>query len=169
MWQNIWDTDADGAYLIKTPDDLQSLQTQVNDKGFNYKSKWFRLANDIDMKQFDNWTPIGIVGNAFAGNLDGGTYSIRNLSINTTNNNANAGLFGEVSGSTFQKLTLKDVSVTGRYYCGSLVGSLATNGVGITLVDITAKNIQITSSSGNAGGLVGYCPNINAKTVQSKW
>lgn len=159
MWQNIWDTDADGAYLIKTPDDLQSLQTQVNDKGFNYKSKWFRLANDIDMKQFDNWTPIGIVGNAFAGNLDGGTYSIRNLSINTTNNNANAGLFGEVSGSTFQKLTLKDVSVTGRYYCGSL----ATNGVGITLVDITAKNIQITSSSGNAGGLVGYCPNINAK------
>lgn len=163
MWQNIWDTDADGAYLIKTPDDLQSLQTQVNDKGFNYKSKWFRLANDIDMKQFDNWTPIGIVGNAFAGNLDGGTYSIRNLSINTTNNNANAGLFGEVSGSTFQKLTLKDVSVTGRYYCGSLVGSLATNGVGITLVDITAKNIQITSSSGNAGGLVGYCPNINAK------
>ena len=163
VWQNIWDTDADGAYLIKTPDDLQSLQTQVNDKGFNYKSKWFRLANDIDMKQFDNWTPIGIVGNAFAGNLDGGTYSIRNLSINTTNNNANAGLFGEVSGSTFQKLTLKDVSVTGRYYCGSLVGSLATNGVGITLVDITAKNIQITSSSGNAGGLVGYCPNINAK------
>lgn len=163
MWQNIWDTDADGAYLIKTPDDLQSLQTQVNDKGFNYKSKWFRLANDIDMKQFDNWTPIGIVGNAFAGNLDGGTYSIRNLSIKTTNNNANAGLFGEVSGSTFQKLTLKDVSVTGRYYCGSLVGSLATNGVGITLVDITAKNIQITSSSGNAGGLVGYCPNINAK------
>lgn len=163
VWQNIWDTDADGAYLIKTPDDLQSLQTQVNDKGFNYKSKWFRLANDIDMKQFDNWTPIGIVGNAFAGNLDGGTYSIRNLSINTTNNNANAGLFGEVSGSTFQKLTLKDVSVTGRYYCGSLVGSLATNGVGITLVDITAKNIQITSNSGNAGGLVGYCPNINAK------
>lgn len=163
VWQNIWDTDADGAYLIKTPDDLQSLQTQVNDKGFNYKSKWFRLANDIDMTQFDIWTPIGIVGNAFAGNLDGGTYSIRNLSINTTNNNANAGLFGEVSGSTFQKLTLKDVSVTGRYYCGSLVGSLATNGVGITLVDITAKNIQITSSSQNAGGLVGYCPNINAK------
>lgn len=163
VWQNIWDTDADGAYLIKTPDDLQSLQTQVNDKGFDYKSKWFRLANDIDMKQFDNWTPIGIVGNAFAGNLDGGTYSIRNLSINTTDNNANAGLFGEVSGSTFQKLTLKDVSVTGRYYCGSLVGSLATNGAGITLVDITAKNIQITSSSQNAGGLVGYCPNINAK------
>lgn len=163
VWQNIWDTDADGAYLIKTPDDLQSLQTQVNDKGFDYKSKWFRLANDIDMKQFDNWTPIGIVGNAFAGNLDGGTYSIRNLSINTTDNNANAGLFGEVSGSTFQKLTLKDVSVTGRYYCGSLVGSLATNGAGITLVDITAKNIQITSSRQNAGGLVGYCPNINAK------
>lgn len=136
VWQNIWDTDADGAYLIKTPDDLQSLQTQVNDKGFNYKGKWFRLANDIDMTQFDNWTPIGIVGNAFAGNLDGNHYTIRNLKVNVAS--GYAGMFGYASYTTFQNLTLDSPVVTGNSYCGSLIGY---DNDGATLINITANNV----------------------------
>lgn len=158
MWQNIWDTDADGAYLIKTPDDLQSLQTQVNDKGFNYKSKWFRLANDIDMKQFDNWTPIGIVGNAFAGNLDGNHYTIRNLKVNVAS--GYAGMFGYASYTTFQNLTLDSPVVTGNSYCGSLIGY---DNDGATLINITANNVAVNSGNASAGGLVGRSGNISAK------
>ena len=158
MWQNIWDTDADGAYLIKTPDDLQSLQTQVNDKGFDYKSKWFRLANDIDMKQFDNWTPIGIVGNAFAGNLDGNHYTIRNLKVNVAS--GYAGMFGYASYTTFQNLTLDSPVVTGNSYCGSLIGY---DNDGATLINITANNVAVNSGNASAGGLVGRSGNISAK------
>ena len=158
VWQNIWDTDADGAYLIKTPDDLQSLQTQVNDKGFDYKSKWFRLANDIDMKQFDNWTPIGIVGNAFAGNLDGNHYTIRNLKVNVAS--GYAGMFGYASYTTFQNLTLDSPVVTGNSYCGSLIGY---DNDGATLINITANNVAVNSGNASAGGLVGRSGNISAK------
>lgn len=158
VWQNIWDTDADGAYLIKTPDDLQSLQTQVNDKGFNYKGKWFRLANDIDMTQFDNWTPIGIVGNAFAGNLDGNHYTIRNLKVNVAF--GYAGMFGYASYTTFQNLTLDSPVVTGNSYCGSLIGY---DNDGATLINITANNVAVNSGSASAGGLVGRSGNISAK------
>ena len=158
VWQNIWDTDADGAYLIKTPDDLQSLQTQVNDKGFNYKDKWFRLANDIDMTQFDNWTPIGIVGNAFAGNLDGNHYTIRNLKVNVAS--GYAGMFGYASYTTFQNLTLDSPVVTGNSYCGSLIGY---DNDGATLINITANNVAVNSGNASAGGLVGRSGNISAK------
>lgn len=158
VWQNIWDTDADGAYLIKTPDDLQSLQTQVNDKGFDYKSKWFRLANDIDMKQFDNWTPIGIAGNAFAGNLDGNHYTIRNLKVNVAS--GYAGMFGYASYTTFQNLTLDSPVVTGNSYCGSLIGY---DNDGATLINITANNVAVNSGNTSAGGLVGRSGNISAK------
>lgn len=158
VWQNIWDTDADGAYLIKTPDDLQSLQTQVNDKGFNYKGKWFRLANDIDMTQFDNWTPIGIVGNAFAGNLDGNHYTIRNLKVNVAS--GYAGMFGYASYTTFQNLTLDSPVVTGNSYCGSLIGY---DNDGATLINITANNVAVNSGNASAGGLVGRSGNISAK------
>ena len=158
VWQNIWDTDADGAYLIKTPDDLQSLQTQVNDKGFNYKGKWFRLANDIDMTQFDNWTPIGIVENAFAGNLDGNHYTIRNLKVNVAS--GYAGMFGYASYTTFQNLTLDSPVVTGNSYCGSLIGY---DNDGATLINITANNVAVNSGNASAGGLVGRSGNISAK------
>ena len=158
VWQNIWDTDADGAYLIKTLDDLQSLQTQVNDKGFNYKGKWFRLANDIDMTQFGNWTPIGIVGNAFAGNLDGNHYTIRNLKVNVAS--GYAGMFGYASYTTFQNLTLDSPVVTGNSYCGSLIGY---DNDGATLINITANNVAVNSGNASAGGLVGRSGNISAK------
>lgn len=144
--------------MIKTPDDLQSLQTQVNDKGFNYKGKWFRLANDIDMTQFDNWTPIGIVGNAFAGNLDGNHYTIRNLKVNVAS--GYAGMFGYASYTTFQNLTLDSPVVTGNSYCGSLIGY---DNDGATLINITANNVAVNSGNASAGGLVGRSGNISAK------
>lgn len=155
VWQNIWDTDADGAYLIRTPDDLQSLQTQVNDKDFNYKSKWFRLANDIDMTQFDNWTPIG----GFEGNLDGGMHSIQNLTVSVTDNSTYTGLFSGVTGSKFQNLKLENVSATGGSYCGSLAG----HGAGATLINVTATNIRVTSRNSFAGGLIGRDDYLSAE------
>ncbi len=160
VWSPIWAGSGTEAAPYEIPDvgKLTALQTQVNDKGFNYKSKWFRLANDIDMKQFDNWTPIGIVGNAFAGNLDGNHYTIRNLKVNVAS--GYAGMFGYASYTTFQNLTLDSPVVTGNSYCGSLIGY---DNDGATLINITANNVAVNSGNASAGGLVGRSGNISAK------
>ena len=160
VWSPIWAGSGTEAAPYEIPDvgKLTALQTQVNDKGFNYKGKWFRLANDIDMTQFDNWTPIGIVGNAFAGNLDGNHYTIRNLKVNVAS--GYAGMFGYASYTTFQNLTLDSPVVTGNSYCGSLIGY---DNDGATLINITANNVAVNSGNASAGGLVGRSGNISAK------
>ena len=146
QWHNIWvgtGTEAD-PYQIPSIDELTKLQEQVNGKGFDYKDKWFKLTGSIDMSNV-NWVPIA----GFGGNLDGNHCTIRGLNVNVAS--GYAGLFGSTSYSTFQDLTLESPMVTGNYYCGSLVGY----GWGTTLINITAKNVAVSSTGRSAGGLAG--------------
>ena len=164
QWDKIWDTDGDGAYLIKTPDDLQSLQTQVNDKGFNYTDKWFRLASNIDLKDIGNWTPIGNGKTAFGGNLDGNNNIISGLNVNTSAQYA--GLFGRVapqgtSGSAVGTLVIKNLTVSGSVesttggtsYCGGVVGLLSTNRQ-VTFSSVHF-NGTVKRTSSHCGGIIG--------------
>lgn len=148
--ETIWDTDEDGAYLIKNPTDLKSLQTQVNDKGFDYTGKWFRLTENIALT--DEWTPIGKFRAEFCGNLDGNHKSISGLNVNTSTQYA--GLFGTVGEITVQSLTLQDGSVicTGATsWCGGLAG----NG-SLLLSDVHIVNMAISGDGiGGTGGILG--------------
>lgn len=150
QWETIWDTDEDGAYLIKNPTDLKSLQTQVNDKGFDYTGKWFRLTENIALT--DEWTPIGKFRAEFCGNLDGNHKSISGLNVNTST--PYAGLFGTVGEITVQSLTLQDGSVicTGATsWCGGLAG----NG-SLLLSDVHIVNMAISGDGiGGTGGILG--------------
>lgn len=150
QWETIWDTDEDGAYLIKNPTDLKSLQTQVNDKGFDYTGKWFRLTENIALT--DEWTPIGKFRAEFCGNLDGNHKSISGLNVNTSTQYA--GLFGTVGEITVQSLTLQDGSVicTGATsWCGGLAG----NG-SLLLSDVHIVNMAISGDGiGGTGGILG--------------
>lgn len=150
QWDSIWAGDGSNSdpYQISNAEKLTALQTQVNDKGFDYKDKHFALTGDIDLTGM-SWTPIGIAENSFAGNLNGNHCTIRGLNVNVTS--SYAGLFGSASYSTFQDLTLESPVVTGNSYCGSLVGY----GTGTTLINITAKNVAVSSTGGAAGGLAG--------------
>lgn len=145
VWSPIWagsGTEAD-AYQISNAADLTALQTQVNDQGFTYDGKWFKLTDSISLT--GNWTPIG-TPMAFAGSLDGNGKTIDGLNVNVIS--GNAGLFDSASGGTFKDLKLNG-TVNGTFYTGGLIGG----GSGVTLDNIEAN---VTVSGGSyTGGLVG--------------
>ena len=150
QWEAIWDTDEDGAYLIKNPADLKSLQTQVNDKGFDYTGKWFRLTEDIALT--DEWTPIGKFRAEFCGNLDGNHKSISGLNVNS--DVPYAGLFGDAGDISVRSLTLRDGTVIctdSTISCGGLAG----RGY-LLLSDVHVVNMTISGGGdGGTGGILG--------------
>lgn len=152
VWQTIWGTDnADDAYLIKTENDLKALQTQVNDKGFDYTGKWFRLWDNIALT--GNWTPIGKYRAEFCGNLDGNQKSISGLNVNS--DAQYAGLFGNVGKITVHSLTLRDGAVICTNGATSWCGGLAASG-SLLLNDVHIVNMTISGDGiGGTGGILG--------------
>ena len=163
VWENIWTgsgTEAD-AYQISNAADLTALQTQVNENGFSYTGKWFRLTNNIDLNN-ELWTPIGIDAlHSFGGSLDGGGKTISGLKVET--NGAWAGLFGSVRGTygvpmTMRDLTLKNGSVkftsSGTSFSGGLV-AIVEGGIALELRNVVAENLTVSGDISGSGGLLG--------------
>ena len=163
VWSPIWAGSGSEAdpYLIPSTEKLKALQTQVNDKGFNYKGKWFRLTNNIDLNN-ELWTPIGVDAlHSFGGSLDGGGKTISGLKVET--NGAWAGLFGSVRGTygvpmTMRDLTLKNGSVkftsSGTSYSGGLVAAVEGETV-LELRNVVAENLTVSGGIFGSGGLLG--------------
>lgn len=163
VWENIWTgsgTEAD-AYQISNAADLTALQTQVNENGFSYTGKWFRLTNNIDLNN-ELWTPIGVDAlHSFGGSLDGGGKTISGLKVET--NGAWAGLFGSVRGTygvpmTMRDLTLKNGSVkftsSGTSCSGGLVAAVEGETV-LELRNVVAENLTVSGGIFGSGGLLG--------------
>ena len=154
QWENIWagtGTEAD-PYQIADADKLTALATQVNDKGFDYTGKWFKLMKDIALT--GEWTPIGNSKTAFDGNLDGNQKSISGLNVNTSTQYA--GLFGAVGKTTVQSLTLQDGSVTCTNGASSWCGGLAGRSASLLLSDVHIVNMAISGDGlGGTGGILG--------------
>lgn len=163
VWENIWTgsgTEAD-AYQISNAADLTALQTQVNENGFSYTGKWFRLTNNIDLNN-ELWTPIGVDSlHSFGGSLDGGGKTISGLKVET--NGALAGLFGSVRGTygvpmTMRDLTLKNGSVkftsSGTSCSGGLV-AIVEGETALELRNVVAENLTVSGGRSGSGGLLG--------------
>lgn len=168
VWENIWTgsgTEAD-AYQISNAADLTALQTQVNENGFSYTGKWFRLTNNIDLNN-EPWTPIGVDAlHSFGGSLDGGGKAISGLKVET--NGACAGLFGSVRGAygvpvTMRDLTLKNGSVkftsSGTSFSGGLV-AIVEGGIALELRNVVAENLTVSGGISGSGGLLGNGPAV---------
>lgn len=161
QWDNIWAGSGTEAAPYEIPDvgKLTALQTQVNENGFSYSGKWFRLTNNIDLNN-EPWTPIGVdTGHPFSGSLDGGGKTISGLNVNTTKQWA--GLFGRVESPVgtaviMRELTIENGSVkttAATSWCGGLVAQITG---AITLNRVTVKNLTIEGDGiGGTGGLVG--------------
>ena len=154
VWSPIWAGSGTEAAPYEIPDvgKLTALQTQVNENGFSYSGKWFRLTNNIDLNN-EPWTPIGVdTGHPFSGSLNGSQKGISGLNVNTSTQYA--GLFGTVGEITVQSLTLQDGSVicTGATsWCGGLAG----NG-SLLLSDVHIVNMAISGDGiGGTGGILG--------------
>lgn len=163
QWDKIWDGDGSNSdpYQISDAEKLTALQTQVNENGFSYTGKWFRLTNNIDLNN-ELWTPIGVDAfHSFGGSLDGGGKTISGLKVET--NGALAGLFGSVRGTygvpmTMRDLTLKNGSVkftsSGTSCSGGLV-AIVEGETALELRNVVAENLTVSGGIFGSGGLLG--------------
>lgn len=163
QWDKIWDGDGSNndPYQISNAEKLTALRTQVNENGFSYTGKWFRLTNNIDLNN-ELWTPIGVDAlHSFGGSLDGGGKTISGLKVET--DRQWAGLFGSVRGTygvpmTMRDLTLKNGSVkftsSGTSCSGGLVAAVEGETV-LELRNVVAENLTVSGGGDGSGGLLG--------------
>lgn len=106
----------------------------------------------IDLSNINNWTPIGTYTKRYNGTFDGNNCTITGLTINSSTSDYQ-GFFGCIdSGGKVQDLKLTNVSITGRYYSGAVVGM---NSIGGTIENCTVVLGSVTGSYG-VGGVAGY-------------
>ena len=155
-------------YLINNLSDLVFFRDHVNagETRYNATGVWVALANDIDMTDIANWTPIGNVdynnkyipqGPVFVGVFNGNGKVISNLKVASTvggvDTQANVGLFGITGeGAVIKNLTLTNVTINTD---GRNVGALAGFAYKATLENITVNgDIQIKGGN-NVSGVAG--------------
>jgi len=147
-------TEAD-PYKITTPEELAFLAQEA---GQGRSGGYYIQTGDFDMNGDNyNWTQI----NNFNGTYDGKGHTISNLKINTTQ--LNVGLFSELGSYR----TIKNLNVSGTYYCGAVMGGIYARIGGIaginngyiincnSAVNISTLNTTNAFIGGIAGGNLG--------------
>ncbi len=110
-----------GYTVIWSPNDLDNIRNNLSGN--------YILANDIDMSNFGNWTPIGSDSTPFTGTLDGNGHSILNLTIDlhidVPNGGipVNAALFANVNGGIIKNLGMENANVS-YFLVGSITNEL---------------------------------------------
>jgi len=94
------------------------------------------------------WTPIG----TFTGSIDGQGYTIEDLVVDVTDDNA--GLFGLCNNATIIDIELVNVSVTST---ANYVGGILGRGLGTTSIAESSVAGAISGSGTYTGGLAGAC------------
>lgn len=164
---------------IGTPEDPIIITTRIELENIkNNLSLCYKLGADIDL-QNAGWTPIGTTTN-FTGQFDGAGYKIKNVSILNSSLNA-TGFFSRILNATIKNLTIENVSITsangtvgaiagsahtstisgcGVIGTGSISGSSSIGGlaglISNSLIENSFSKIQVSSTIGNVGGLIGY-------------
>lgn len=160
QWDKIWEGmgTADEPYQIHDAEKLTALVTQVNNNGFDYNKKHFKLTSNITLT--GEWTPIGnsITGASFNGNLNGNDKRISGLQI--ANGSDVAGLFGYLGtpSTTSAIATIEKLTIEGSISCnggqaGGLVGQIRPSSV-FVLNNVHTK-VSITGSGSDVGGIIG--------------
>ncbi len=112
-WEGLGSGTEIDPYLISTPQDVQTFSTYVANDRIDISSKFFKVANNIDMYGVD-FTPIG-ASRAFTGTLDGNGKVISNLSIGSESSpytQQYAGLFAHIgSGGVVKNLGVENATI----------------------------------------------------------
>ena len=165
-------------YIISSPSNLLWMAKQVIDSTSNtvFEGKYFKQVCDLDLDgkavqsigfYFDNFKNM----RAFAGNYDGGGYSIKNGTIASATDpdhtpsfttSFGSGLFGVIYGAVIENVVLEDVQVVGRAVSGGIVGIAASPVVEVNdelvsfniisgcVVKDTVKLVALDTASENA-------------------
>lgn len=175
-------------YLIESVWDLCRLEYHVNDRRIDFKGKYFKLVNDIDLDGY-MWYPIGVAENpyestSFGGYFDGNGKTVKNMKMTLVNSQLTSkysyGLFGKVKGAirnlnmTGAQITMNvntdetndSRSLSAGLLCGSLLHDYDAKIYGAVYgchvqgkIEGWMKNKQNDYRSSYVGGVVGYCDN----------
>ena len=147
---------ADGEYIINTPEELAGLAKMVND-GNTFAGKTVKLNADLNLNNI-NWTPIGTDANPFNGTFDGQGHIICNLNVTLGSETKPAGLFGAVkTGGILKDFTIDTAKVNtlaaspAKYGTGVALGWIYT---GKVVENVTVKNATVDAYRW-VGGVVG--------------
>ena len=114
------------------------------------------LAADIELPAVEegqsNWTPVGTSGKPYDGIVDGGGFTIKNLTIN---GGSNIGFIGTASygGTVVSNLKLDNVNISGGKNVGAVIGQVTNDGKVDNCHVLSGK---VTGTGDNVGGILGY-------------
>lgn len=149
-------------FLVESPEALNAVR--------NYPESHFRQTADIDMAQWENWTPIP----EFSGVYDGCEFEIQNLKITGSvyiSEKTPYGLFANAKEATFKNMRLTDLNIDideaqtdyAAIYASGKKIALAVGGI-CAVADATdfvncsvSGTIRVTNCADvTIGGIVGY-------------
>lgn len=113
------------------------------------------LAADIELPSVEeghsNWTPVGTSGKPYDGIVDGGDFTIRNLTIN---GGSNIGFIGTASygGTVVSNLKLDNVNISGGKNVGAVVGETTNSG---KIDNCHILGGKVTGTGDYVGGILG--------------
>lgn len=113
------------------------------------------LAADIELPSVEeghsNWTPVGTSGKPYDGIVDGGGFTISNLTIN---GGSNIGFIGTASysGIVVSNLKLDNVNISGGKNVGAVVGETTNSG---KIDNCHILGGEVTGTGDYVGGILG--------------
>jgi len=152
-----FEKDAEGAYLIKTADEMVVFHTELSAGGAaTFSGKVFKIANDIDLSG-KTFVTTGNKNNRFAGTLDGQNYTLSNLTVDGAGKDYAAFIGSLAAEGTVKNIKVKNATVTGATYTAVLVGqSRATSSIENCHV---SGDINVTATGSFVAGIVGGAQN----------
>lgn len=145
-------------YQIYDADGLAQLRTDIA-SGNTYSGIYFAIDGNIQLMSYE-WEPIGTSTYYFAGTLDGGGNSIKNLTTTDSSKSYIGFFYGLHSNAVIKNLTFSDVKITGHSYIGALS---AQGGCTVDAVTVTG---DMSASGAIIGGLFG-CGNGTLSNCES--
>lgn len=146
---------------ISTAEDLVDLSANYIANNADATQITYVLTNDIDMSGIENFTPIACfsgygaddIREGFTSTFDGKGYTIKNLTITSTENQSAVGLFASVAKpGVVKNLNIENITINSVEYPVAYTGGLA----GLIYGVVSDCNVQGTVNAlSSAGGFTG--------------
>ena len=150
-------------YQIRTPEHMLAMR----DLAPLNATTWFRLENDIDMAQVDDWIPVNYDNNFERQiHFDGNNKTISNFHYDKSVNGHNySSIFGVLYGSC-RNLKVDNAQIVSSNGCGVIGGYVGTTGKPALLENVTITNSTVTNSGDRAGGICGTAKEATFRNVK---
>ena len=149
-------------YLIKTVGNMLAVRDAAKVDATTY----FRMENDIDMAEVNNWIPINH-DNDFKRQIhfDGNNKTISNFYSNKSEHGGNySSIFGVLYGSC-RNLKVDKAKIVSTNGCGVIGGYVGTEGMPAVLENVTITNSSVTCEGDRCGGVCGTAKEATIRNV----